>query len=152
MKKYLYLLMMLVCTSFVSCGGSDDDNDSGNSIGDASILNGTWYKLNDVGGFSSYEAWTFDNGRFAYLFREQSTVSGKKVTKASKSEGSYTVDAGSHLLKLTMHKSYESEDGINWKQATNSGSVSASLIYSIIDGKLTLTDSKGNSITYQREI
>lgn len=147
MKKYLYLLMMLACVSFVSCG-SDDDNDGGS--GAPTALDGSWVRTTKDSSSESSEIWTFNRGKFVYVYHYNYNYGSTHISKHQKIEGVYTVDVGSHVLNLTSQRGYDSKDGTNWTQ-TKSGESSQSATYIIMDGTLTITFSDGSKVTLKRE-
>ena len=103
MKKYLYLLMMVVCMGFVSCGDDGDDGGKGGS-GNVSVLNGTWtYFSQSSSSDTGIHSFIFNNGTVKYINSYQ------------KFEGNYSLNKEEHTLKITWQRYYNLDDKGNWK-------------------------------------
>ena len=101
MKKYLYLLVAVVCMGFAGCGGSDDDDNG------SSVLNGTWTCSitggTSLGAFTLLYSYTFNNGVVKYI-----------DNRSTKLEGRYTVNEELHVLTITWERFYKIDEGGNW--------------------------------------
>lgn len=145
MKKYLYLLVAIVCMGFVSC--SSDSSDGGGGSNSTSVLDGKWMKSWDRGGFYSL---TFKNGSFTFI--EYGDWGNGYLYY--KTEGNFTVNEESHIVKFKMLNEYTSEDGEHWEGGAIEEPVEISYNYTLTGGILNFPSGlfgSGTEGPYARE-
>ena len=105
MKKYLYLLVAIVCMGFTACG-SDDDG------GAESGLNGKWAVTSSEADDHYYEkvgsVWDFSNGKVTIYERDN-----------TKNAGDYRIDPNSLTLYVTITKNYDPDGTLFWEIKNN---------------------------------
>lgn len=105
--KFLYVAIMMMAISSVSCGGDDDDDEISSSVSDsaASQFIGTWYTTNTKGYPTVYQFW--EDG-CAYIYQPSSTSNYSSSTANNLGSGHAADEDHSDNYKWT----YDSSTGV----------------------------------------
>ena len=132
MKKYLYLLMMMVvCAGFVACG--DDDDSTQNSA-----LDGTWTKVTEYNEFCTF------------IFKGKGFVFQENLDHIVKYEGNFEANEDTHVLKFYNIKVYKLIDE-KWTEATYEYDKEKTCQYLLSDNTLTINGWYTATGTYLRK-
>ena len=121
MRKFIYVLMLILCAGFTSCGGSDDEKGGGSS--DLSKMVGTWECT------ASHDEWSTDksSGSIDGVFiGEQLTINADGTFTSTSSsfglKGTWSVTGNSFTAKNTDGRVMSGTQKINGNSLRIQGS------------------------------